>query len=176
MNRQMRWGILLVVLGMLVSAPLSAQTFSALNASGSGRNESNCFHTFFPGCTVSASGTSTGTPIGGDWILRLDIGGPTSQNGSTTSPQGVCIPGAGAGTITETGGDTLSFNAVGTVCEEGVSSGPYVFIGTYRITGGTGRFAAAIGTGSASAAYGREGTFTRGAGYALLQLTGSISY
>jgi len=176
MNGQLKWRILLVA-GLVFSAKLSAQTFADLKAAGSGTVETNCVSSLSSGCTITGTGQVTGTPIlASGIILRVDTGGPSSLNGNVRGSQGICVPASGAGSISETGGDTLEFNAVGTICEEGGPSSPYLYGGSYRITGGTGRFASAVGTGNVSAAYTREVFITGGSGAALFHLSGSISY
>ena len=148
-----------------------------LKITGSGRFESNCIHTLLPGCTTTASGQMSGTPVNpGSWALRFDLGGPILDNGSPGTTQGACLTAVGPAQLTESGGDTINLNTVGIVCEEGEPSSPYHYSGTYRITGGTGRFAAATGGGDVSATFTREGTFTRGAGDALFLLDGTIVY
>jgi len=175
MNKRLKWGIVPTILGLVLSAKLSAQTFVDFEAVGSGGVETNCKHIVQPGCTARGTGLVGGTPItaASSIELRTDTGSPTSTNGPAL---GICVPASGAGLITETGGSTLSFNTAGTLCEEDAPSTPYHFKGSYRITGGTGRFANATGAGNVTAAYGREGTFTRGGGNAVFFIRGSISY
>jgi len=175
MQKRLKWKTVLGIFCLLFAVQLSAQTFADFNASGSGRVVTNCVHTLSSGCTVTGSGTVSGTPIAptSSIALRTDTGSPTSINGPS---QGLCIPASGMGSITETGGSVLNFNVVGTLCEEGATSGPYHFKGAYRFIGGTGRFINAIGVGRVSAAYTREGTFTRGSGDASYSVNGSISF
>lgn len=62
-------------------------------------------------------------------------------------------------------------NVAGTICEEGGAGSPAHFDGTYRITGGSARFADAVGGGSLAL------TWLRGAGgLAFLHLHGTIDY
>ncbi len=119
----------------------------------------------------------TGTPIlSGAFVLRFDTGSPASLNGYPAGPvtsgseQGVCLPASFVGQLSETGGDSIDFSHVGVACEEAAPGSPYHYNGTFRLTGGTGRFAAASGTGSLA------GTFTRDGSAVSIYLRGAISY
>lgn len=176
MKRQRQWGILLFVLWVLSTVNLSAQTFGDLKGVGAGRFETNCIHTLSSNCAITAIGQVAGTPVtAGDFIIRVDTGSPTSLNGNVHGNQGVCVPATGAAILSDPGGDSIEFSTVGTVCEEGEPSSPFHYRGTYRITGGTGRFATAKGTGNVATVNTREGIFTRGSGDSLFHLSGSIS-
>jgi len=170
-SRWINFSILQLILVAFITAPLSAADPSAFEVTGTGTVETNCFGTFFPGCTVTATGKMTGTPIlPGDFSLRFDTGSPNSLNGYPSTIQGVCVPASFLGALTETGGDSIYFNHAGFACEEAGPSSPYVYHGTFRVTGGTGRFAAAVGSGIV------VGTFTRDTAVALVYLRGSITY
>ena len=172
----MKLTIVLLVFGMLFVAPLFAATTATLEAVGTGTVETNCFGTLYGGCTVTSTGSITGTPIlTGQFFLRFDTGSPNSLNGYPAgtptggTQQGVCLPASFLGTFTS-GGDSISFNHAGFVCEEASVGSPYVYQGTFRITGGTGVFAAATGGGSV------VGTFTRTPAESFIYLRGSITY
>jgi hypothetical protein len=164
-----------LVLGILFVAPLFAATTATIEANGSGTVDTNCLGTLTSGCTVSSAGSMTGTPIlTGQYILRFDIGSPNSLNGYPAgatggTQQGVCLPASFYGTLTS-GGDAIYFNHVGNACEEAQVGSPYLYHGTFRITGGTGRFAAATGGGIV------VGTFTRTPAGSFIYLRGSITY
>ena len=167
--------IVQLVLGMLFVAPLFAATTATIETNGTGTVDTNCLGTLTSGCTVSSAGSMTGTPIlTGQYVLRFDIGSPNSLNGYPAGPtggtnQGVCMPASFFGTLTS-GADSIYFNHAGFVCEEAQVGSPYVYHGTFRITGGTGRFAAATGGGSVT------GTFTRTPAGSFIYLRGSITY
>lgn len=113
--------------------------------------------------------------VHGYFVLRLDLGSPASLNGYPAGgpiavPQGVCVPASAVGWLTAASGDVINFSNVGTVCEEAVPGSPYHFNGTYRITGGTGQFAAAVGGGSLTS------TFTRDGATVFFHLNGAIKY
>lgn len=167
-----------VLLSGVLAAPLSAQTPSAFEIIGTGTVETNCIHTLVSGCTATSTGQMTGSPmLPGQFILRLDTGSPSSLNGYPHSPnQGICLPASYRGALTETGGDSIYFNHAGSVCEEEGPSSSYVYHGTFRVTSGTGRFAAATGGGIVVGTFTREGTFTRGSGVAFVYIRGAISY
>jgi hypothetical protein len=164
-----------LVLGVLFVAPLFAATTATLEAVGIGTVETNCLGTLYAGCTVTSTGSMTGTPIlTGQFVLRFDTGSPNSLNGYPAGPtggtqQGVCLPVSFLGTLTS-GVDSIYFNHAGLVCEEGQVGSPYLYHGTFRITGGTGQFAAATGGGSVA------GTFTRTPAGSFIYLRGSITY
>ncbi|MBI4638159.1 MAG: hypothetical protein HY727_17625 [Candidatus Rokubacteria bacterium] len=160
-----------LILGVLFAAPPPAVGQSAFEVTGSGTVETNCLGTLAPGCTVRLTGQMSGTPIlPGQFFLRLDTGSPNSLNGYPGgTSQGVCLPTSFNGTLTETGGD-IYFNHAGLVCEEAEAGSPSVYHGTFRLTGGTGRFAAATGGGSVVA------TVTRDTLAGFVYLRGSISY
>lgn len=159
-------------LSMLAAAPLSAAT-SALEAMGAGTFETNCFNTLSSGCTATSTGSMTGTTVqAGQFTLRFDTGSPSSFNVN----QGICLPATGRGRLTETGGDTIEFTHAGLVCEEAAASSPFLYHATIRVTGGTGRFASATGTGVVAVSHVREGTFTRGTGTAAFFLRGTVTY
>lgn len=164
-------GRLVAVMVASVVCTATALTRADLNATGSGTFDTNCIHTLLPGCTTTAHGDMTGTPIvSGTWDLRLDTGGPA------VGGDGVCLAAAGHGVLTETGADTIEFAHVGIVCEESELSSPYHYTASFQVTGGTGRFANAIGSGDLAATFTRVGTFTRGSGSAEFAVEGTISY
>ena len=165
----------LVLALALVAPPVSAQ-LSYFQAMGSGTVETNCLVTLESGCTATSSGEATGTVINnGSFVLRLDTGSPTLLNGYPAGPlagsqQGICLPASSVGWLTGANGDTINFNHVGLVCEEAALGSPYLYTGTYRISGGTGAFAGALGGGSLTS------TFTRAGATAFLHLHGTIRY
>ena len=171
----MKLTIAQLVLGVFFVAPLFAATTETLEAIGTGTVDTNCLGTLYAGCTATSTGSMTGTPIlTGQFVLRFDTGSPSSLNGYPAGPtggtqQGVCLPASFLGTLTS-GGDSINFNHAGFVCEEAQVGSPYVYHGTFRITGGTGRFAAATGGGSVT------GTFTRTPAGSFIYLRGSITY
>ena len=160
-----------LILGVLFAAPPPAAGQSAFEVTGSGTVETNCLATLVPGCTGTSTGQMTGTPIlPGQFILRFDTGSPSSFNGYPGGPtQGVCLPASFIGRLTERDGE-INFYHAGLVCEEAGPGSSYVYHGTFRLTGGTGRFAAVAGGGSL------VGTFTRDTQSALVYLRGAISY
>jgi hypothetical protein len=170
-----RLTIVQLVLGLVVVAPLFAATTATIEANGTGTVDTNCLGTLTSGCTVTSTGSMAGTPIlTGQYVLRFDLGSPTSLNGYPAGPaggsqQGVCLPASFYGTLTS-GADSIYFNHAGFVCEEAQVGSPFVYHGTFRITGGTGRFAAASGGGSVTA------TFTRNPAGSFIYLRGSITY
>src|SRR6185312_7593920 len=84
---------------------------------------------------------------------------------------GYCAPADGTGTLTAANGDTLTQSESGTVCEVGATSltAPHTFTGSFANTGGTGRFANAIGGGTITGG-------DDGSGNSNYSETGNISY
>jgi hypothetical protein len=131
---------------------------SVLEVSGSGTNETNCLMALASGCTITGSGAAAGTNIdAASFVLRVDLGSPASSNGSpVATPQGACIPGSFVGRITTAGGDTMEFSHAGLACEETGPGSPVHYSAAYRVTGGTGVYAGARGTGTVNAAFIRQ--------------------
>jgi hypothetical protein len=165
-----------LVFSLVFVAPLFAATTATIETNGTGTVVTNCFGTLYAGCTVTANGSMTGTPmLTGQYYLRFDTGSPTSLNGypagtpSGGTQQGVCLPASFIGSLTS-GADSIYFSHVGFACEEAQVGSAYHFHGTFRITGGTGQFAAATGGGVVM------GTFTRTTSGSFIYLRGSITY
>jgi hypothetical protein len=156
---------LCMVLTLAFPAVMSAQT--DLHIIGSGSVETNCLLTLTESCSVSASGSMSGTGVNpGTYTIRIDTGSPHTLNGNPGG-QGFCLPAVAIGQVVEAAGDTLQFNAVGSICEEGAAGSSYDYHATFRITGGTGRFLTSKGTG------GMSGGFTR-SGSSLLDIRGAL--
>jgi hypothetical protein len=125
---------------------------------------STCEMSFASGCTSTSTGTVLGQHVGsGTYSLSLTTGNDGSSNYATNSSGGKCIPANGTNTTTTVNdvvaasGDIIYFNTVGWLCEEGASGSPYHYNGTYRITGGTGRFSNVVGGGSLTATFEKGG-------------------
>ena len=73
---------------------------------------------------------------------------------SSFFPPGHCLAASGTGTVTPASGDVIFFNTVGLLCEEAEPGSALQYNGTYRITGGQGRFASVVGGGNLEAALG----------------------
>lgn len=100
------------------------------------------------GCTLSSSGTLTGV-VGGTFTSTFTI---MWTQATPNGQGGFCAPATGQTTLTLPGLGTISKTETGTVCEVG-PTGPNVahtFTGTFTVTGGTGLFNNAIGSGTAT--------------------------
>lgn len=109
-------------------------------------------------CTDLASGTLTGTPIAAGTFTGLLTGTNYQVDGDTFTAD---VTGTLTATETSTG-DELSVN-VTAVLTQNLSTGAFTTDGTYQITGGTGRFAGASGSGTTTSAgtdAGQAGTIT----------------
>lgn len=171
-----------LILGFVFGAtPALGDHLLDFQVMGSGTVETNCLATLYhPGCTITSWGEAQGTYISspgvhGSFVLRLNTGSPGSLNGypggsQASLPQGVCVPASFLGRLTSTAGDIIDFSHAGTVCEETVPGSPHLYNGTYRIIGGTGQFTTAVGGGSLTATFTRDGTT------AFFHLHGTIKY
>jgi len=133
---------------------------------GFGVVSGTCETSFGSACTSISTGSAQGTHIGaGAYSMSLTTGNDSSggigTNNATNSSGGKCLPAnetsGTTGTITAADGSTISFNTVGWLCEEGASGSDYHYNGTYRVTGGTGRFSGAVGGGSLVATFEKGG-------------------
>jgi hypothetical protein len=88
--------------------------------------------------SVSSDGPAMPQHVGNaTYSLRLSGAGTNGGNGDVG---GICEFISGFGSITAADGSTINFNTVGLICNEAGSNSPYHYNGTYRITGGGGRF------------------------------------
>lgn len=101
-------------------------------------------------CTVQSNGMAISTHLGvGSYTSVLTI----DWAAATRNPNVVgawCAPATGTGTLTAANGDALFQSESGTVCETATSASavPHSFTGYFYDTGGTGRFANAVGGGT----------------------------
>jgi len=159
-------------LAAFIAAPVFAGSALPFKSAGSGTESSlsaaGCQFTL-AGCTVESDGTAISSHLGkGAYTSTLTIDwAAATSNGSG----GYCAPASGTSTLTAANGDSLTFSESGTVCEVGATGigVPHSFNGTYTITGGTGRFVGAGGTGTITGGddgagnswYSLSGTLTR---------------
>jgi hypothetical protein len=167
-KRKMLAGLLVIGAGLILpgAAVLANPFVLDWRVIGFGQDAGTCETGSFPSSALSPSCTSTpagsvqGTHIGsGTFNVSVTTG---SDNGGTSDPNnhaknsngGLCLPANGSDGLTTPNkvvaadGSTISFSTVGWLCEEGNSGSSYHYNGTYRITGGTGRFSTAAGGGS----------------------------
>ncbi len=101
-------------------------------------------------CTVQSSGTAV--VAAGSYVfpaaftssLTIDYGR------AVVTPTNYCAPASGTVTLTSalTPADSIHKTESGAVCAGNQTGAPHTFIGTYPITGGTGRLAGASGSGT----------------------------
>ncbi|HYY68970.1 MAG TPA: hypothetical protein VE734_04510 [Terriglobales bacterium] len=148
---------------------------------GFGQDSGTCeTGTFMSGCTSITAGSAQGTHIGsGAYSLTVTTGndkaGGGTDNHATNASGGKCLPAnnTGPGMITAADGSTINFNTVGWLCEEGSPGSSYHYNGTYRITGGTGRFSGAVGGGSLTYTVEKPGLLS---GTSYMKIDGTINF
>lgn len=104
--------------------------------------------------SVLAGGTSSGPAMpmhvgNATYLLSLSTPVTFSSNGAG----GVCAVVTGTGGVEAADGSTIVWATVGTLCNEAGALSPVHYNGTYRITGGTGRFVGVAGGGSLTATF-----------------------
>ncbi len=153
---------------LLAATPASAVTLKPFSAIGSGApTADDCSGSSAGQCSVTFSGTVKGSQIG-----TASITGTLSVNHSSAgeicldSPDcnNQCFPASGTGVITTKNGSTITLGQDGLLCPVPPdSSGGENFSGSFLVTGGTKKFASAIGSGLTGAAISADGsvvTFT----------------
>jgi hypothetical protein len=111
------------------------------------------------GCTIKTTGYANNGSLGnGKYTETITIDWAANYS---NGKGGYCAPSSGPSVLTTSHGK-IDIQTTGTVCEvaKSVTFGRHVFFGTYSVTGGTGRFAHASGTGSS---YGGDNGFTHNA-------------
>ena len=155
--------VLAAALALTPGAALAA-TFSEQSAGNqTSAGAPNCQNTA-AGCTVGFAGTVTGTPIAaGTFSSTLTIF--YTQFTPGPSPFAFCAPASGSATLVDgaNSANTISKDESGQVCASSFNSGgSYTFTGTYTITGGTGIYSGATGTGTVNSFEAVQGGPTTG--------------
>lgn len=162
-----------MVVALVITTVLAhASAARPFNSAGSGTETSlsaaGCQFTV-GGCVVQTTGAASSAHLGsGPYVSTLTVHwAQATSNGAG----GFCAPADGPSTLTAANGDTLTLSNTGTVCEVGATGAnvPHTFNGRFTITGGTGRFAEASGSGTETAG-------DDGAGNSTYTLSGSITY
>jgi len=153
---------------LLAATPAPALTLKPFSAIGSGApTADDCSGSINGQCSVTFGGTVKGSQIG-----TASITATLSVNHSTTGEicldnpgcTDQCFAASGTGTITTKNGSTITLGQDGLLCPVPPdSTGGENFSGSFMVTGGTKKFASAIGSGLAGAAISADGsvvTFT----------------
>jgi hypothetical protein len=100
------------------------------------------------GCTLASTGNLTGI-VGGTYTSTFTI---MWTQATPNGQGGFCAPAAGDTTLTLPGLGTMTKHETGQVCEVGATGAnvAHTFTGTLAVTGGTGFFAGATGSGTAT--------------------------
>jgi len=120
-----------------------------INATGTVTNAGTAGCQFtVAGCTLSSTGTLTGV-VGGTYTSTFTI---LWLQAASNGQGGFCAPATGQTTLNLPGLGTITKNETGTVCEVGAtgSNVAHTFTGTFTVTGGTGLFNSATGSGTAT--------------------------
>lgn len=138
-------GVLALMSGSALAATFSEESVGSQTSSGA----PNCQNEA-AGCTITSAGTITGTPITtGTFSSTLTI--YYTQYTVGNPDYAFCAPASGSATLVD-GADpanTISKDESGQICASSFGSGgSYTFIGNYTITGGTGAYSGATGSGT----------------------------
>jgi hypothetical protein len=129
-------------------SPIPGQTLFLFSFIGSGPSTAMCDDS--GNCTSTFTGVANGSAIG----LKAAVSSSFSWNNETggiISAGNICFVAAGTGTVTTKTKGKLNFAQVGLLCGPLDGFTPADFNGTFLVTGGTGKFAASIGGGGATA-------------------------
>ncbi|MHB8717458.1 MAG: hypothetical protein ACYDAC_01005 [Candidatus Dormibacteria bacterium] len=143
----------------------STTATSGTESPGSGSTNPTGYGCQFGGvCVVDTTGNADVTA--GDYhfsatytsTLSIDYGHVTLSNNDTY----YCAPATGTVQITSNrnAGDRIDKTESGQVCGGTATGAPHTFSGTFQITGGSGRFTGATGSGSVSSQDDGHGTVT----------------
>ena len=167
MRRPLLLLALCMALALALATPAMAQTTQPITEEGTGTQEL----TSQPGCqnggecTSELEGSVAGDPITNPDAVEPGAGitatltADYSQVEQGPTPGTFSVPTTGTATLTDADGSTLSLDVQGTYTGSTAGTGPMTFAGTFTITGGTGRFAGASGSGDLTATS-QGGTFT----------------
>jgi hypothetical protein len=119
----------------------------AINATGTVTNAGavNCQFTA-SGCVLSSSGSLAGA-VGGTYTSTLTI---LWTQATSNGHGGFCAPASGQTTLTLPGLGTITKQETGQICEVGTTGTnvAHTFSGTFTVSGGTGLFSNASGSGT----------------------------
>ncbi len=122
------------------------------------------------GCSMSLVGTAETSRLG---MSQLNSSLTINWAQATSNGEGgYCAPATGTATLTAANRKgTVNLNVNGTVCEVGATAvnAAHTLTGTYTVTGGTGKFTSATGTGTLTGS-------DNGTGSASILLNGTITY
>lgn len=135
-------------------SPIPGQTLFLFSFIGSGPSTVACDEG--GNCTSTFTGIANGSAIGRKAAVSSSFSWSTA-NGGIVSAGNICYLAAGTGTMTTRRKGQLDFAQVGLLCGPIDGFSPAEFNGNFIITGGTRKFAASIGGGSATASSGSNG-------------------
>ncbi len=147
-------------------SPIPGQTLFLFSFIGSGPSTVMCDDG--GNCTSTFNGTANGSAVGMKAAVSSNFSWNT-ESGGIVSAGNICYVAAGVGTVTTKGKGQLDFAQVGLLCGPIDGFSPADFNGSFLVTGGTGKFVASIGGGSATASSNSDG-------FVLLFAEGSLTW
>ncbi len=147
-------------------SPIKGQTLFLFSFIGSGPSTVMCDDS--GNCTSSFTGTANGSAVGLNGKVASSFTW-NNENGGIISANNICYLAAGTGTVTTQNKGKLNFAQVGLLCGPLDGFSPAGFNGTFTVTGGTGKFAASVGGGGATAS-------SDSSGFVLLFGEGSLTW
>ncbi len=158
-----------IALTLTVGSALANSDSRPFKSSGSGTQVAGGPHGCQFGfvCTVTINGTATSSHLGtGPYMSALTI-----DYADVTFPSATeyCAPVTGNSTLYAANGDEVFVSTTGQVCASTAAGAVHTLTATYTITGGTGRFEGATGSGT------ETGTDNGGANSSYT-LSGTIGY
>jgi len=146
-------------------SPIKGQTLFLFSFIGSGPSTAICDGS--GNCTSSFTGTANGSAVGLNAAVASSFS--WNQNSGLISNNGICYVAAGTGTVTTKTKGQLTFSQVGLLCGPINGFSPASFNGAFSVTGGTGKFAASVGGGGATAS-------SDASGFVLLFAEGALTW
>lgn len=147
-------------------SPIAGQTLFLFSFIGSGPSTVMCDEESGD-CTSTFTGIANGAAIG----LKAAVSSSFSWNVAEgiVSGDNICYVAAGTGTVVTKNKGELDFTQTGLLCGPLDGFSPAAFNGSFAVVSGTGKFAASVGGGGATAS-------SNSSGFVLLFAEGSLTW